>query len=558
MTKNNTAKKTASKTTTRMKRDPQMTMSQKKPKTRAKKTAAPKPASPWSLTIPFLIAARTVGSIREYVDLEEVKHTIKGKEVVIVDLAELPITFAQTLPRYMPGSPQAALAERFTDQPVDTIFDTLVSSINEFGRSMQILGGKADPLVEMELNGFWYPIPINVSYQTGYFGGPFVSVAVDLAAVDFIIRKRWFIDEMTFKNPAGDRIKRTVIEILSELGLRRTTPEKVAVMRDMVFKAATVGAEYGKVVDVPTSVLVAMTVGWREVLLPMRFGSEQSPKSIITENELEVDRDMEEKHAYNLPLVRGFSPDLKRFGYVDVRSLKPHVFDKTAKDRIVLPADERHVLDAVFSTPPNLIFGDLFKNRHGGIVILAAGPPGTGKTLTAEVYSEFTGRPLYALEMGELGTSLEHVENNLQRIFDRARRWNAVLLFDEVDVFLAERGEDIEKAAIVGVFLRLLDQYEGTFFLTTNRPEVIDKAFKSRITVKIEYPALNDEKRTRVWELLLEAAGFKLNGEMDWLAAHDLNGRNARNATRILRILHPDATSLTRENLEEALKYIAR
>ena len=123
-----------------------------------------------------------------------------------------------------------------------------------------------------------------------------------------------------------------------------------------------------------------------------------------------------------------------------------------------------------------------------------------------------------------------------------------MLLFDEVDVFLAERGENIEKAAIVGVFLRLLDQYEGTFFLTTNRPEVIDKAFKSRITVKLEYPALDDTKRTRVWELLLEAAGFSLAHEdKEWLAAHPLNGRNARNATRILRILNPEAKTLTRD-----------
>ena len=273
----------------------------------------------------------------------------------------------------------------------------------------RILSAQTDPVLEMELNGIWYPVPIQAGVQETFFG-TCVQVSTSLTAVDFDVSHRWFVDDRMFKDGTGTRFRRTVLEVLVELGLRRTTPELIHAMRDAVGLADKIGLSHGGVVDIATYLLVPMEVGWREMLMPMRFGSELAPKTAIIENELEVSRDTRENASYRLPIVRVFAPDLKRYGYVDVRAIKAHVFDKTAKDRIVIAADERAVLDAVFSTPQNMVFGDLFRNRHGGIVILAAGPPGCGKTLTAEVYAEFTGRPLYSLEMGELGTSLDSVE----------------------------------------------------------------------------------------------------------------------------------------------------
>ena len=84
-----------------------------------------------------------------------------------------------------------------------------------------------------------------------------------------------------------------------------------------------------------------------------------------------------------------------------------------------------------------------------------------GKTLTAEVYAEQTQRPLYVLELGELGTNVRRSRRTCSRVFTRVARWNAVLQFDECEIFLAQRGEDLERSAIVGSFLRLLDYYQG-------------------------------------------------------------------------------------------------
>jgi hypothetical protein len=45
-----------------------------------------------------------------------------------------------------------------------------------------------------------------------------------------------------------------------------------------------------------------------------------------------------------------------------------------------------------------------------------------------------------------------------------------VLLIDEADVFLEKRTlTDVHRNALVSVFLRLLEYYEGILFLTTNR-----------------------------------------------------------------------------------------
>src|SRR5439155_25027507 len=138
------------------------------------------------------------------------------------------------------------------------------------------------------------------------------------------------------------------------------------------------------------------------------------------------------------------------------------------------------------------------------------GRPGVGKTLTAEVYAETTERPLYVLELGELGTNVQQLEENLSRVFDRVARWNAVLQFDECEIFLAERGEDLERSAIVGSFLRLLDYYQGILFLTTNRAEVPDHAVRSRVMLKLDYPDLDHAARTVIWKTMLDSAGLSL------------------------------------------------
>ena len=74
---------------------------------------------------------------------------------------------------------------------------------------------------------------------------------------------------------------------------------------------------------------------------------------------------------------------------------------------------------------------------------------------------------------GELGTDSRYLESELQKILDICHAWGAILLLDEADVFLEKRNmHDIHRNALVSIFLRQLEYFQGILFLTTNRVEV--------------------------------------------------------------------------------------
>ena len=140
------------------------------------------------------------------------------------------------------------------------------------------------------------------------------------------------------------------------------------------------------------------------------------------EGKLEVNEDSRSYYSHygndeqvvsRLPFVRVFSLDTKRYVFADIDDVTPYEFATEAMSRLHLPDNMLSILTRVFNTPTDKLFGDLIDGKHGGVVVLASGNPGVGKTLTAEVYSEQTERPLYVLELGELGTNVEQVEENL-------------------------------------------------------------------------------------------------------------------------------------------------
>jgi hypothetical protein len=128
----------------------------------------------------------------------------------------------------------------------------------------------------------------------------------------------------------------------------------------------------------------------------------------------------------------------------------------------------------------------------------------------------------------DIGTNPEDVEENLTRNFKVARNWNAVLLIDEADVFVANRTiEDLHRSSLVASmpsnlsefetcclasrlarstlancrsgFLHALEFYDGLLFLTTNRVGTFDDAIMSRVHIQMFYPDLNAEQRHTVW-----------------------------------------------------------
>lgn len=202
------------------------------------------------------------------------------------------------------------------------------------------------------------------------------------------------------------------------------------------------------------------------------------------------------------PVIRVF--DLRSHEHYDVHvsNLTPYAYDASVIDKLVLPAGTKRLIDALTgSVISNL--SDVIRGKAQGVIVLCSGVPGTGKTLTAEVYSEAARRPLYLVQCSQLGTDEEELEKKLGLVLERATRWRAILLIDEADVYVRERGEDIQQNAIVGVFLRLLEYYSGILFLTTNRVAVVDDAILSRVTAHVKYVPPKGEERARLWRILL-------------------------------------------------------
>ncbi|KAK4208179.1 hypothetical protein QBC37DRAFT_379361, partial [Rhypophila decipiens] len=128
----------------------------------------------------------------------------------------------------------------------------------------------------------------------------------------------------------------------------------------------------------------------------------------------------------------------------------------------------------------------------------------TGKTATAEAVAYSHSKPLYSLGCGDLGTGPSTVESNLSEIFRLANLWDCVLLLDEADIFLSHRAkkdDNLQRNALVSIFLRTMEYYPGLLFLTTNRAGALDEALSSRVHVSINFPDLNRDQTMALFRM---------------------------------------------------------
>jgi hypothetical protein len=213
------------------------------------------------------------------------------------------------------------------------------------------------------------------------------------------------------------------------------------------------------------------------------------------------------------PVVRVFDLRTHEFFWVHADNMKPYEYDKSLRDKLILPRTHSDLLD-VLTTDLGAFVNDFIEGKSAGNVILCKGIPGVGKTLTAEVYAELIERPLYSIHSGALGTKAQDIEKNLRMIFQRGKRWNCALLLDEADIFLMARGNNIEQNAIVAEFLRTLEYVEGLLFLTTNRPDDIDEAIISRCAAIIEYGPPNSKDAAAIWRVMATQYEASLSDEL--------------------------------------------
>jgi SpoVK/Ycf46/Vps4 family AAA+-type ATPase len=159
-----------------------------------------------------------------------------------------------------------------------------------------------------------------------------------------------------------------------------------------------------------------------------------------------------------------------------------------------------------------------------------------------------------------LGTDEKTLETELRIVLSRSQRWKAILLIDEADVYVHERGDDIQQNAIVGVFLRVLEYYRGILFMTSNRETIIDDAIMSRATAWIRYEVPDKEKAKLIWRVL--STQYKAQLSLDQIAElvehekfNEISGRTIKNLLKLAKL----KSLRNKETITpEMLKYVSQ
>jgi len=264
--------------------------------------------------------------------------------------------------------------------------------------------------------------------------------------------------------------------------------------------------------------------------------------------------------------IGGFGFRQKKWSLFAISHLNRVVWNLNAFSKLVMDERKRSLIHSLVKSHRNgaETFDDVVSGKGKGLVGLLSGNPGVGKTLTAEVIAEVTQRPLYMLSAGELGTQVYDMEKKLDMVLEVTRQWGCVLLIDEADVFLQERdGLDLERNAMVSVFLRRLEYFQGVLIMTTNRKRTIDPAFDSRIHFKLHYADLSPESRSTIWKNCLENVPKELSkaeikdADLMELAKLKLNGRQIKNAMACaISIAVEEKTALTLEGIQTILDMV--
>lgn len=131
------------------------------------------------------------------------------------------------------------------------------------------------------------------------------------------------------------------------------------------------------------------------------------------------------------------------------------------------------------------------------------GLSGTGKSAYARYIAQKLERPCIVKSASDLKSCwLGESEKNIAKAFKEAKKKKAVLVFDEVDSFLRDRNGAVRSWEVseVNEMLVQMEKFDGIFIATTNLMDGLDKAALRRFDLKLEFKALNEEQRVRLFE----------------------------------------------------------
>ncbi len=140
--------------------------------------------------------------------------------------------------------------------------------------------------------------------------------------------------------------------------------------------------------------------------------------------------------------------------------------------------------------------------EHNSARICLYGASGTGKSAFAKYIAKVLDKPFIIKSGSSLMSKwVGDTEKNIARAFKEAEEEKAVLIFDEVDGFLAERGQAKVNWEVTQVneMLVQMEKLNGIFIATTNLMEHLDRASLRRFDLKLEFKFLKPEQLEKIF-----------------------------------------------------------
>ena len=139
------------------------------------------------------------------------------------------------------------------------------------------------------------------------------------------------------------------------------------------------------------------------------------------------------------------------------------------------------------------------------------GVPGTGKTAWAKHLAKILEMPIIVKRASDLLSCwVGMTEKNIASAFKEAEREKAILLIDEADSFLQDRGHSQHswETTQVNEMLTQIEAFEGIFIATTNLIETLDAASLRRFDVKVRFDVMSFDQAKALLAAHLDALGL--------------------------------------------------
>jgi len=159
---------------------------------------------------------------------------------------------------------------------------------------------------------------------------------------------------------------------------------------------------------------------------------------------------------------------------------------------------------------------------HESARLCLYGASGTGKSAFAKHLAKMLDKP-FVIKSGSslMSKWVGETEKNIANAFREAMEEEAVLIFDEVDGFLAERGQAKVNWEVTQVneMLVQMEKFDGIFVATTNLIDHLDQASLRRFDLKMEFKTLETQQLEKIFisyskELNIETPNEKELHEM--------------------------------------------